>query len=252
MDLTVNQTDTEFTSESIEALLADYEDDPDDYEIADDLMAQDETLLLNEDEIKKEWYSKLCESEDDVVILEWRGRFEEDAEPKPDHPSIYDRPFDMVCFRRTHDRYTSPILVAYEVKGITVSEKGKIRRPSVLAGMEQLMTYIMFQDADYACLITIPRKNPTENKHLEEAIKCNPSWGLIFVKAVNGKRVFETVVKPRERSLRINQDKKKANLIVASLWQKPWVGEIRRRDWAREADYVLPSDSLIESHSGLW
>lgn len=201
--------------------------------------------LLEEKTIKKRLYAKLCEeSKDDVVILEWKGRFERQKGQRRVHRSIFDGQFDLAVFKRTTDREISPLLIGYEVKGLQKARRkkdGKIiyRRPRPHVGLSQ--TRILLEaDANQAYLVSLPRKNDSENRSIMNMIKDNLSMGLIFAKVENGRMKFDTVIKPNKIKASVNQDRKKVNLGIVSVWEEPWCSKIRRQKWARKAEFVLP------------
>ena len=201
--------------------------------------------LLEENTIKKRLYTKLCQESDDVVILEWKGRLERRRGQRRIHRSIFDGQFDLAVFKRTTDREISPLLIGYEVKGLqkTIRRRdGKViyRKPRPHVGIGQTRV-LLEADANQAYLVSLPRDNDSENESLMNMIEDNPSMGLIFVKVKDRRVEFETIIKPSETRASINQDRKKVNLGIVSVWEEPWSGKMRRQKWARKAEFVLPS-----------
>ena len=197
---------------------------------------------LEEKTITNRLYAKLCrESKDDVVILDWKGRIEKRKGQRRIHRSIFDGQFDVAVFKRTEDIEISPLLIGYEVKGLIKGKKnGKViyRRPRPHTGVGQALI-LLEEDANQSYLVTLPRENDSENQSLRNMIGRNPAMGLIFAKIENRRVTFETVITPKENKPSLNQDRKKVNLGITSVWEEPWCSRIRRREWARKAEFAL-------------
>ena len=169
------------------------------------------------------------------------GRIEKRKGQRRIHRSIFDGQFDVAVFKRTEDTEISPLLIGYEVKGLIKGKKnGKViyRRPRPHIGVGQALI-LLEVDANQSYIVTLPRENDSENQSLKNMIGRNPSMGLIFAKIENRRVTFETVITPKENKPSLNQDRKKVNLGITSVWEEPWCSRIRRREWARKAEFAL-------------
>jgi len=195
--------------------------------------------MLKEDKIKQELFDKLTTTfADDVIVLEWKGRWERRKGQKA-YLSRFNREFDIARFHRTADKFVSPLLIAYELKGIRTRMMGtkiKLYPPTWLSGWDQIEAYLK-QNADYAILVTIKRKIQTENIDLIDTVKAKKFVGLIFVEEIKGTVDFEEIVKPSERNPNVNPDLKKTNLVAVSLAERGCT-HIQRQEWARKGDFI--------------
>lgn len=198
---------------------------------------------LMESTIKNRLYDKLCkQSKKTVVMLEWKGRLEKQTGQRRVHRSLFTGEFDLAVFKRTRDRKRSPVLIGYEVKGLRKymrKKDGKIiyRRPLTHGGRDQARL-LLEEDANKSYLVTIPRDNESENQSLINMVKDNPNVGLIYAEVKNRRTTFRTIIEPKLRDS-MNQDRKKVNLGIVSMWERPLCTKIRRQEWARKCEFVL-------------
>lgn len=225
----------------------DYSNSPniaEDYELLKEykLYPIDVLRKLREENIKDAFFTELKKKyKHAVVILEWTGRKEKRKNQRKVHNSPFLSNYDLAVFKRVKDKSISPFLIGYEVKGLQKKkDKGKYRwyHPRIHTGLGQSLIHFE-QDANQSYLVTVRRKNHAENKALERAIKRQRYIGLIFadVNKKTRKIKFDLIVKPHEYIESENQDRKKSNLVIVSVWNRPCCKDIQNKEWARNAEF---------------
>jgi len=197
------------------------------------------TKALQEEKIKKDLFDKLCvEYKDDVIVFEWKGRWEYRKGEKA-HLSRFNREFDIARFHRTSDKLVSPLLIGYEVKGMRRRKVGNNLRfyePTWGTGLDQIEAYLK-QNVDYAYLVTVKRKLTSENNDLVGTVKARKCVGLTFVEEINGELKFKEIVKPSKRNQNANYGLKITNLVAISLNERG-CKDIQRQEWARKGEFA--------------
>lgn len=216
--------------------------DPDDYEsLKGDEPYTTTVYQLQEKFIKRALFKELKQAnKNTVAILEWNGRKEKRKTQHKVHNSPFLSNYDLATFERVSDKSLSPFLIGYEVKGVHKIKKknGKFgwRKPRIHAGIGQAVTHVE-QDANQSYVVTIRRTNDAENEHLKNIIERQKYLGLIFASVNKGRLKFDYIVKPKEYVKSPNQDRKKSNLVIVSVWERPCCKDIRRKEWARNAEF---------------
>lgn len=208
---------------------------------ADDLFTKT-VYQLQEKFIKQALFQELKRKDKDTfVILEWNGRKEKRLRQKKVHTSYFLANYDLAEFKRVKDKSLSPKLIGFEVKGnhkIPKKNGGFYWQiPRIHAGIGQALVYLQ-QDANQAYIVRPLRNNKVENEELIDLIEQQKYLGLIFATPTRkGKIQFDWKVKPKEIKKSKNQDRKKCNLHLTSVWQEAFCGDLRERPWARNAEF---------------